>query len=148
MARKPNQPDAPADPNSLDKQQPPEKKKRSRWRFILGAIAVLFLCGIISSFFTDDAADDAAPTAAVAQSTAIDKGHVSLARSISFPSNLIYNYVPPFWSVSNGRQSIAYTLGVTTTGRAGYIYLRYIFSCIGHLPTNESCNEAASDRAY
>lgn len=71
MARKPNPPVSPSDPNQLDRQPPaPEKKKRSRWLYILGAIAVLFICGIISSFFTDDAADDPEPTAEVAQSAA------------------------------------------------------------------------------
>jgi hypothetical protein len=72
MARKPVQ-SVPSDPDPLDKQLPAPQKKRSRWLYILGAIAVLFVCGVIGSLFTDDAAEEPTPTAAVAQSAATEE---------------------------------------------------------------------------
>ncbi len=54
MKRKPLKSD-PIDPNSLNKQPPaPEKRKRSRWWYIIGAIILLFICGGIGSLFTND----------------------------------------------------------------------------------------------
>ena len=70
MSRDPKKPAAPVnpdDPDSPAKPAPaPPPKKRSRLVYIIGAIVLLFICGSIINLFTDDAADDAEPTAEVA----------------------------------------------------------------------------------
>ena len=57
MARKPVQ-SVPSDPDPLDKQLPAPQKKRSRWLYILGAIAVLFVVPWLDTSRVKSAASD------------------------------------------------------------------------------------------